>query len=348
MSAKSDVETGRNKLTQGVFPIRGKIINAFTCSRATFFNNEEVQSINQIMFGMPYRRDFKISECRVEKIIILADADVDGNHIASLIERMFVMYYPQLIEAGMLYKAVPPLYAVKIGGKAKYFTEQVDIIRYVQKTFMEKYRLTDIKGNPVPNKDVTVFLMKNSDYIYFLEKMANTFAIDPYFFELVLYHYVANKNSINFDKLKKEIKSKYRFMELSKVNSIPIVEGDITESGSLVLSNKLFDQCRNILDIIASNDQLYYNLNGAKVSIYQIMKAYDKSSPSGIKRFKGLGEMGKERLAESTLLANKDRTLIRYTMDDAKECLQAIREYESDRRKILSLVGEVTRDDLMD
>lgn len=258
------------------------------------------------------------------------------------------MYYPQLIEAGMLYKAVPPLYAVKIGGKAKYFTEQVDIIRYVQKTFMEKYRLTDIKGNPVPNKDVTVFLMKNSDYIYFLEKMANTFAIDPYFFELVLYHYVANKNSINFDKLKKEIKSKYRFMELSKVNGIPIVEGDITESGSLVLSNKLFDQCRNILDIIASNDQLYYNLNGAKVSIYQIMKAYDKSSPSGIKRFKGLGEMGKERLAESTLLANKDRTLIRYTMDDAKECLQAIREYESDRRKILSLVGEVTRDDLMD
>lgn len=74
-SAKSDVETGRNKLTQGVFPIRGKIINAFACNKATFFNNEEVQSINQIMFGMPYRRDFKVSDCRVEKIVILSDAD---------------------------------------------------------------------------------------------------------------------------------------------------------------------------------------------------------------------------------------------------------------------------------
>lgn len=258
------------------------------------------------------------------------------------------MYYPQLIEAGMLYKAVPPLYAVKISNKYKYFTEQVDIVRYIQKAFMEKYKLADVKGSIISNKDITVFLMRNTDYIYFLEKMANTFAIDPYFFELILYHYIINKNSINFEKLKKEIKSRYRFMELSKVNGIPIVEGDITESGSLVLSNKLFEQCHNILEIIASNEQLYYLLNGTKSTIYQIMKVYDKVSPPGIKRFKGLGEMGKERLAESTLLSTKDRTLIRYTMDDAKECLQAIREYESDRRKILNLVGEVTRDDLMD
>ena len=78
------------------------------------------------------------------------------------------------------------------------------------------------------------------------------------------------------------------------------------------------------------------------------MKAYTSVTPSGIKRYKGLGEMSKEQLAESTLLANKDRTLIRYTMEDAKECLQAIREYESDKRKILDLVKEVTRDDLMD
>ena len=69
---------------------------------------------------------------------------------------MFVMYYPQLIEAGMLYKAVPPLYAVKIGGKSKYFTEQVDIIRYVQKTFMEKLKIKNIMVLKFSNKKIKI------------------------------------------------------------------------------------------------------------------------------------------------------------------------------------------------
>lgn len=56
-------------------PIRGKIINAFKCSKNTFFNNEEVQAINQIILGGPYRRNFKVEECKVEKIIIMSDAD---------------------------------------------------------------------------------------------------------------------------------------------------------------------------------------------------------------------------------------------------------------------------------
>ena len=149
-----NVETGRDKVHCGILPIRGKLINAFACSMSEFFNNEEVQSMNQIMFGMPYRRNFKVSECKVEKIIILTDADVDGNHIASLIERMFVMYYPQLIEAGMLYKAVPPLFSIKVGSKFKYFTEQIDIVRYIQKVFLEKNKISYVNKSPIDRKSV--------------------------------------------------------------------------------------------------------------------------------------------------------------------------------------------------
>ena len=82
------------------------------------------------------------------------------------------------------------------------------------------------------------------------------------------------------------------------------------------------------------------------MTIYQIMKLYESLSPSNLQRYKGLGEMDPVELGESTMLG--DRTLIRYTLEDAKEELEAIREYESNPKKILSLVGNVTRDDLID
>ena len=95
-----------------------------------------------------------------------------------------------------------------------------------------------------------------------------------------------------------------------------------------------------------NNDKFYYTLNGNKVSIYQVMKTYEAMRPSNISRFKGLGEMDKDQLKESTIHPGYDRTLIRYTMEDAKEELEAIREYENNSKKILSLVTTVTRDEL--
>lgn len=77
-SAKGTVEEGRDSMRQGIFPIRGKIINAFKCSKQKFFSNEEVQGIHSIMFGnTPYKRGLDPKDCRVSKIIFMADADVD-------------------------------------------------------------------------------------------------------------------------------------------------------------------------------------------------------------------------------------------------------------------------------
>ena len=347
-SAMGNVETGRNKMTQGVLPIRGKIINAFKCSKQAFFNNEEVQAITKIILGTEYRRNFKAEECKVEKIIFMADADVDGSHISSLLERMFIMYFPQLIEAGMVYKAIPPLYSIKLGNKYKYFTDQIDIVRYIQKAFLQKYQMQTLKKENLQNKDVTIFFMKNSDYIYYLERISNTYAVDPNLLEMILYHYISNKDKIAFDKLQKEIKNAFRFMDVYKEKNSIIVKGTIAKSNVLILSDKFFSDCVDIIKVMKSNTNLYYLINGNKSSIYQIMNLYNSTSPSGIKRYKGLGEMSKEQLAESTLLSTGERTLIRYTMDDAKEVLETIREYESDTKKILGLVGDVSREDLMD
>ena len=78
-SAKGTVETGRDKYTQGIFPIRGKIANAFKYSKQAFFSNEEVQGITRIILGTDYRKGFDVNECKVKKVIFMADADVDRN-----------------------------------------------------------------------------------------------------------------------------------------------------------------------------------------------------------------------------------------------------------------------------
>lgn len=76
-SALGTVQLGRDRNTQGLLPIRGKIINAFKCSKEKFFENQEVQGINRIILGSDYHKNFKVEECKVEKVIFMADADVD-------------------------------------------------------------------------------------------------------------------------------------------------------------------------------------------------------------------------------------------------------------------------------
>lgn len=258
------------------------------------------------------------------------------------------MYFPQMIEAGMVYKAIPPLYSVKLGNRNKYFTEQVDIIRYIQKLFLQKYQMCTTKKQTLQNKDITVFFMKNADYIYHLTRIAKTYAIEPYLLEMILNHYISNKNSINLQKLNKEVKSVYRFMGVENIKGTVMVKGTIDKSNLAIINDKFISDCQEIIEIIKSNDELYYLINGELKSIYQIMSLYDKVSPSNVQRYKGLGEMDQDELAESTLYPGSDRTLIRYTLQDAKEEIEAIREYESDSKKILSLVGNVSRDDLLD
>ena len=347
-SAAGTVELGRNPETQGIMPIRGKIINAFGNTREKVFDNEEVQAITQIILGGPYRKDFKLEDVKVEKVIFMTDADVDGANIAALLLRLFVMYFPLLIEAGMVYKAVPPLFSTKVGSKAKYFTEQIDIVKYIQKDFLSKHTFTDANNKSLDSKEITKFFLRNADYTYYTHKVANTYAVDPYLLEMVLYNYVTNKNKIDAKKLQKSIKSVYRFMDVEMQNGIPIVRGTIEQSNLIPCIDKFFHDCRYIFDIIDKNDSLYYKIDNKKLSLYQIMSLYEESTPSNIQRYKGLGEMDENELAESTLYPGSNRTLIRYTIDDIAQTTKIIREYESNTKKILQHVDLVTRNDLIE
>lgn len=269
-----------------------------------------------------------------------------GSHIASLLLRFFILYMPQLIQAGKVYKALPPLYSVSSGKKIQYFTDQFDFVRYVQKNFVQNNILKDPKTKQnIPGKDITLIFMYNEDYVYELERLALTYGVEPSLLELALYSYY-EKTSLNA--LKKSLKNKFRFMDVTEKKGIYTFDGTIQETNFLFMNERLINDCKRLLSIIDKNNMLYFDLNGKPSTIYDVMKAFDKSTPSNIQRYKGLGEMNADRIAVSTLRPDSDRTLIRYTLEDAKEELSAIREFESDRSKLLDFVGTVKRVDLLD
>ena len=252
-----------------------------------------------------------------------------------------------IIAAGILYKALPPLLSAKIGKSERYFTEQIDIIKFMQKDFLENHTFTDLKKNPIDNKNATIFLMRNVDYTYYLNRAANTYALNARLLEIILMNYVSHKNSIDFTSLQKEIRSTYRFMDATKINKDQVkISGVIDKSNVAIVNTKFLNDCEEVIRILNTNDNLYYLIDNEKKSLYEIMNLYEKSTPNGIKRYKGLGEMKKDQMAESTLRADLNRTLIRYTVNDVKETFETIRAYESNSKLILNLCNNVTRDDL--
>lgn len=275
-------------------------------------------------------------------------ADVDGAHIAALLLRMFILYFPQMIEAGMIYKAIPPLYAIKQGKKNKYFTENVDMVKFVQKSFMDKYNMTTVKNTKLSSKELTLFFMRNADYNFYLEDVASTYAVHIDIMEAVLYHYILNGEKFVFDKLKKEITKMFRFATVTKIKGTIVIQVSIDAKYTLFISDKLLYDCMYVLNILRQNDQLYYKINKEKMTLHGIMSLYDRSAPTNVQRYKGLGEMDDDELAESTLLPSGNRTLVKYTLSSAKDEIETIRQYESNPKMILGLVGNVTREDLLD
>lgn len=136
-SAGGTAKTGRDRRYQAILPIRGKILNVEKQSVDRVLANEEIKAIVNALgcgFSQGYGNDFNLENLRYSKIIIAADADVDGGHISTLLLTLFYRFMPELIYAGKLYRAMPPLYRVKPKrGKAQYLYDDKELAEYRKK-----------------------------------------------------------------------------------------------------------------------------------------------------------------------------------------------------------------------
>ena len=330
-SAAGTLRNNRDTIHQGYFPIRGKIPNAMATTKTEFLNNQEISGIITLI-GAGYGSNFDISKIRFKKIIIATDADADGEHISSLFIRFFIMYMPGLIEAGYVYKAVPPLYGLPIGrNKTKYFRYKIDYIKYVQSEFAKNNTVEYYDGKPIKKDDLSLILYNNIDYVYEVEIIAGRYAVDPLLLESV----ITLRDCKDNKDLKKKLKKLFRFIDVKSINGVTTVEGSYNgDYQTLFMMDTLMKECENIINIMSKNKDLVYRLNGKVVTLYTLMKEFDKKTPKNIERYKGLGEMSGKKLQESTVDINT-RTLIQYTTEDWKKECETLKYYESNKYALL-------------
>ncbi|MEO0587357.1 MAG: toprim domain-containing protein, partial [Planctomycetota bacterium] len=144
-SAGGSAKQGRDRATQAILPLRGKVLNTETASLKKVLENKELADLVTAL-GSGLGKDIDVSKLRYDRVILLADADSDGHHITTLLLTFFYRHAPELIRAGKVYIAVPPLYRIDIGKETHWATDDADKERLLAGRANAKADITRFKG----------------------------------------------------------------------------------------------------------------------------------------------------------------------------------------------------------
>ena len=350
-SAGGSAKQGRDRFTQAILPLRGKILNVEKARIDRVLSNEEIKAlISAIGCGIG-ADDFDPDKARYHKIILMTDADVDGAHIRTLLLTFFFRYMKPLIERGYLYIAQPPLYKVKIGKREQYLKDDKEFKTFLYDWAREQTTLF------VGNKELSVEQWKTTldDLIVYEEKLKHAgiaFRIAYNNCHQLAIHMSKHpwKEQDGTEKLIGTLKDKFKDHEifLKLPEEVAADEKNNEEENGLegepkkarVVFKLLNTQWSVTLDFFKSEElhKLMQQLEKLKSveqtewmlkiigkeramdgqgvltlihSISDISKPYMR-----IQRYKGLGEMNPEQLWE-TSMDRKTRLLLQVTLEDA-------------------------------
>lgn len=319
-SAKGGVTGVRDAMTQAVFKIKGNPKNTYGIKLAEVLQNAEFKTLIKII-GTGIGKDFNLAQSKFDKIIIFVDSDIDGFNMTSLLSTFFLCFMPELVKAGMLYKAKAPLYILK-DSKNKYILSKVEYYKIFADKVVENTTLIDSKGKKLSNEDMHALIDSNKDYLLELEPLTQYFYTNPELIEFTLLY--APSPKFNYV-LKK------RFPELTYDEATNVIQGSIDGVYQyLVADQAFFDKCERLTKLIkdVNKSDIYYTMesNGYKslTSLGMFFKNTKKYLPEIEDRIKGLGELDGEVMWETTLNP-ANRELIRLTIDDLERDLNTVK-----------------------
>lgn len=328
-SAGGSAKNARDRFTQAILPLRGKILNVEKARLERALANEEIKALISAI-GCGVHSEFDIEKARYHKIILMTDADVDGSHIETLLLTFFFRYMRPLIEKGYLYIAQPPLYKVKIGRKEEYLKNESQFEHFLATWAQEYTELITDQGKQDANKLQKV-LEAVANYKEQLEATCLAFHIPYRECDMLaktleehpwqspdITEFIAKLNEAftNYDvELVREEDSHdqiifhHPYKEWSLV--LPALESEeITNLVSFRKKVSLLDQGWT-LNVIGKER----SLSGTGI-LHFVQAIKDISKPYlNIQRYKGLGEMNPDQLWE-TAMDPDTRSLLQITLND--------------------------------
>jgi DNA gyrase subunit B len=345
-SAGGSAKQGRDRKYQAVLPLRGKVLNVEKARLDKMLSNNEIRTIITALGTGIGEDDFDIEKLRYHKIILMADADVDGSHIRTLLLTFFFRQMPALLENGNLYIAQPPLYRVKAGKKAMYLPDEKQMTEYLVERATDN-RKVKFKGakTEITGKNLAKRLERLHRYRFFVDKLRRR----DYWQELlellcsssIRYKKQFEKGDKDLDKLEETLEKRGYGVEktfdeehdlyelhVSGAGDADAVVGKVTINHEFIDSPEyraLFTLYQELEDfhkppfIVSTNGTVEKELHSKEELLTYLMKAAQKGIT--LQRYKGLGEMNPEQLWETTMDPTT-RRLLQVTIDDMAEADQ--------------------------
>ncbi len=350
-SAGGSAKQGRDRVFQAILPLRGKILNVEKAPLVKILSSDTVRDlIAAVGTGVGEGEGgFDISKLRYHKIILMADADVDGQHISTLLLTFFYRQLRPLIEQGHVYLAQPPLYKVKKGKVEQYLQTEDQMQQWLMKEGLSTVSVTDKDGQKIEGKKLGALLkvLRDIEEVLAMLEVKNITLQDFQAFlsegRVPVYRIPLTSGGFRYFYDENEYRTYVDQYILEKKEELAADGVDITtlddeslqpEHQSLFEFGKLL-ACEKKLETLGYNFAQYpkvenekerihplFTVNSGKTdvlvfSLAELLKAVKDAASSGasIQRYKGLGEMNPEQLWETTMDPAK-RKLIQVKIND--------------------------------
>ena len=352
VSAGGSAKQGRDRRIQAVLPLRGKVLNVERARLDKMLSNEEIRTLITAL-GTGIDQDFDIDRLRYHKVILMADADVDGSHIRTLLLTFFFRQMRQVLECGHLYIAQPPLYRVKHGRKLKYLPDERSMTEFlVSRAALGRRAITGPTKKEFAGKSLAKRIHYLHRYGHFLEKLRRRDCRQDLAEEMCslgIRYKKQFETKKQLQALEKALTARGYSVHLRLDEEHNLYELDVTTevealTHSVVVNHELVDspEYRELFALyqqleefhkppflVYSNGEPEASLATKEELLSHLMAAGKKGI--ALQRYKGLGEMNPEQLWETTMNP-ETRRLLQVTIED---------EYSADEIFSVLMGGQV-------